>query len=131
MNKIPDYIILDISSIIQDCREQLSQSWIYTVDIEFILQNLFDAFIDVQNTEQNLDLCMHWLKHEGLETKADNTLLQTEFILHVVKVSAQKILDELISIGYYTYEYFPYEFKGILSGDAVLLSRNFDYKIGS
>lgn len=129
MKTIPDFVILDISSIIQDCREQLSQSWIYTVDVEFILQNLFNVFIDVQNTESNLETFYIWLKNEGLETKTENTKLQTEFILHVVKDTAQKILTELIELGYYTYEYFPYDFKRILFEDSVLLSRNLDYSV--
>lgn len=129
MTNSPDILILGIEDIIQDCEEQLSQSWIFTIDIEFILQNLFNCFIDVQNTSNNLNQFYSWLKLEGLELKADHTPLQVEFVLHVIHSTAQNILAVLIEHGYYNYEYFPYEFKRILTGKAIVLTKSTAFKI--
>ncbi len=123
MNNLPDFIILDISDIIQDCEEQLSQSWIFTVDIEFVLQNLFNCFIDVQNTDNSLSQFYNWLRVEGLEVKSENTTLQIDFVIHVIKETANSILNKLIEYGYYDYEFFPYRFKSKLSDSNITLVR--------
>lgn len=129
MNRIPDFVILNIEQIVHDCVEQLTQSWIFTVDVEFILQNLFQCFIDVQNSSSSLKQFLHWLQVEGLEVKSDNTPLQVEFVLHVVEQTGLNILDVLTEYGYHTFEYFPYEFKKINRDNSVILSRVVDYPV--
>lgn len=129
MKNIPDVVILNIHEIVREFKEQLGQPWIFTVDIEFILQNLFSSFIDVQNSADNLKKFLTWLRLEGLEVKSDNTPLQIEFVLHVVEQTGKNILNVLVEHGYHTFEYFPYEFKKINTDDSVTLCRDINYTL--
>lgn len=119
----PNALILDCSDIIKDCQRLLDESWLFTVDLEFILQNMFNCFVNVQDVESVFNKTLYWLKTEGLEFKSDNTENQISYILDVINKTMQNILSYVISIGYFEFGTFPYEFKELLPDKSILLTK--------
>lgn len=123
----PDILILDCSDIIKDCQRLLSESWLFTVDLEFILQYMFNCFVSVNDVENNFNKALYWLRTEGLEIKSDNNELQIEFVLDVINKTMQNILVYLVELGYFEFGTFPYEFKQILPDKTILLTKNCNF----
>lgn len=121
MGPYPNYIILDIKPIILELNNQLNQNWLFTVDAEFVLQIAFSAFTDVVNVENNFNQTLLWFRDQGFELKSENTKLQIDFVLDVIKATMQNIYDDLVTHGYLNNDTFPYRFSRIMPDSSVLL----------
>lgn len=123
MKNLPEFIILDIKQITTELKQQLEQNWLFTVDIEFVLQIVFTVFEDVANLETNLEETLLWFRGQGFELKAENTNLQLDFVLDVIKATTVNIYDELVIHGYLNNATFPYRFQRILFDGSVYLTK--------
>lgn len=123
MKSYPNFIVLDLSKIIKELNMQLEQNWLFTVDAEFVLQIIFTAFTDVANVENNFNQTLLWFRDQGFELKSENTELQLDFVIDVIKATMENIYDELVILGYLNNALFPYRFSRILPDNHVLLTK--------
>lgn len=122
-NVYPEYLIFNFKNIVTELQTQLSQSWLFTVDVEFVLQIIFTAYTDPFNLERNFNHTLCILKDNGFELKSDNTKLQLDFVIDVIKVTMNNIYDELLLHGYLNNEKFPYLFVRLMPDKSILLTK--------
>lgn len=119
----PNYIILNIADIVCDLENQLEQSWLFTVDIEFVLENIFISFYDIASNENNFNITLQWFREFGFELKAENNNIQLEFVMEVIRQTMLNIYNNLVENGYLNNESFPYKFGRVLPDRSILVTR--------
>jgi hypothetical protein len=128
-DKLPKILILDLGSNISDLNTHLiEENWLPTIDLESLLSVIFSCFINHMDISKNIQRTLSWLISDGCEFKEISDI-QRSYINHVIMEITQQIYDLLYSKGFLVSEYFPYEFRNIIQGNSVVLSKidNFKY----
>lgn len=127
---LKSHIVIEFPNILAPFTEQLSQSWLFTIDTEALLSILFSVFNYVPDDEpfddrQAIGDVINWLQFEGLMLKSENTFEQEHFVIDVVRQTLSSIEIELLKYGFLTNgNPFEYNFKRLLSPDTALFYQN-------
>jgi hypothetical protein len=119
----PEFLIIDTTAIVCELEEQLNQNWLFTVDVEFVLENIFTSFIMVGAENENFTAMLEWIVDHGFDLKTDNTPLQLEFVIDVIRQTTKNIYNVLLELGYLNNEQFPYKFKRINADKTITVTK--------
>jgi hypothetical protein len=123
MNSInyPKIILIDLKRQIDDLNLHIGHQWLPIVDISALLSGLFTVFVNPEYVEGESSSFIYWVITEFIENR-DLSEIQKLYIRDVLLKIIQDIKLELDSKDLLN-NYFPYEFKELLSTGSVVLSK--------
>lgn len=122
--KIPKYLIFDFSEEINQFKSVVCDLSMPTVDIESALEQIIDSVQNLNTVEHDINIIgFHMAQGEGLYENSELDDGAQENIMKAVITIGEKITDKLHHAGAYISGQFPYKFRSLEYGGAIVFSK--------
>ena len=122
--KIPNYLIFDCSEEINEFKKVVCDLSMPTVDIDSAIEQIIESIQNLDTVEHEINIIgFHMSQGEGLFENSDLDDGAQENIMKAVITIGEKITDKLFHAGAYISGQFPYKFRSLEYGGAVVFSK--------